>query len=253
MDLPRFYLARHNSDRSIGVILWTSEGVLAHFAEPGIDASEDFQRKLGAVRSFAALEALFAPPFSLALGGEYQQPIRGSERRLVLDQLVREFLGESSREPGSVEPEAPIVCLMDGEPLEEMPAGNKSVYVEFTSEYDRHKWIETGCVNYDLGEDAVRRWVRDHWHGFLRHKWIDHLEGREFWVELDRGDFGLLQREFQDQRPLLKQILNLMKQGHDNLGVLMWAHANDVPTEAVVPILQALDVNSHRLSFRWDR
>ena len=57
------------------------------------------------------------------------------------------------------------------------------------------------------GEWAIRCWVRHHWNGFLREKWLEHLEGRTFWIELDHDDFGLLQRAFRDSE-LIGEILD---------------------------------------------
>src|SRR5947208_16909220 len=79
----------------------------------------------------------------------------------------------------------------------------KSVYTDCIEEENRHRWIESEKAGYDLGEPVVRRWVQDHWTGYLRAKWVEHLQGKCFWTELDRGDFGLLQREFQDCPTLL--------------------------------------------------
>lgn len=247
MDLPRFYFVRSNAKR-IGVILWTSESAIGRFADT-VDKS--WHDRLATIRSCSELKSLFAP-YSLSLGGEYQQPLRGIERQLVLEQLAREFLSESPREAKLPERETPSVNLMDDVPLEDTPAGQKSVHVEFTEDTSRYKWIDGDPAPFDLSEEAVRHWVKQHWHGFLRHKWIEHLEGKAFWIELDRNDFALLQREFQDQRPLLDQILNLLKAGHDNLGVLTWALANDIAVDPVRKILEALDINSRRLAFRWD-
>src|SRR5688572_1341802 len=77
-----------------------------------------------------------------------------------------------------------------------------SIYDDCRAEMDRFKWIESEKAGHDVGEAAVGTWVREHWTGYLRAKWLEHLQGKCFWVELDRGDFGLLQHQFQDQRDL---------------------------------------------------
>ncbi len=63
-------------------------------------------------------------------------------------------------------------------------------------EAQRFKWIESEKAGRDLGETAIRSWIGQHWNGFLRHRWLEHLQGKAFWIELDQGDFGLLQRAF---------------------------------------------------------
>src|SRR5271155_2837501 len=82
-------------------------------------------------------------------------------------------------------------------------------------EAQRHKWIESEKAGRDLGEWAIRCWVREHWNGFLRARWLEHLQGRTYWIELDHDDFGLLQREFRDS-PLINEIVARLKVGQEN-------------------------------------
>ena len=132
------------------------------------------------------------------------------------------------------------------------PELQKSVHRECIEEENKHKWIESEKAGYDLGEACVRRWVKEHWRGYLRGKWVEHLQGKCFWVELDRGDFGLLQRKFQSQAELLDLILNQLASGRENLDVLDWAVASRISTDPVKEILESLDVNSQRLAHRFD-
>ena len=127
-----------------------------------------------------------------------------------------------------------------------------SVYVESENEIRDFKWIESERVGYDLGESAVKRWVNQHWRGYLRARWLEHLQGKRFWIELDRGDFGLLERSFEQDGDLLVPILDRLKSGEENLDVICWAENNRICTDLVVRILEALDINSRRLRHRFD-
>lgn len=127
-----------------------------------------------------------------------------------------------------------------------------SVYLDSEQEALRYKWIESERAGQDLGESALRRWVKDHWWGYLRARWLEHLQGRRFWVELDRGDFGLLLREFHDDALLLDRILDRLKSGKENLDIILWAHEWGLPMTKVLHILEALDINSRRLAHRFD-
>ncbi len=127
-----------------------------------------------------------------------------------------------------------------------------SVYVESENEINDFKWIESERVGYDLGESAVKRWVNQHWRGYLRARWLEHLQGKRFWIELDRGDFGLLVKDFEQDRDLLVPILDRLKSGEENLDVICWAENNSICTEPVVRILEALDINSRRLRHKFD-
>jgi hypothetical protein len=127
-----------------------------------------------------------------------------------------------------------------------------SVYAESEQEALRYKWIESEKAGHDLGEAALRRWVQCHWWGYLRARWLEHLQGKRFWVELDRGDFGLLGRRFHDKTLLLDRILDRLKSGQENLHIICWALDWQVPIEPVLEILEALDINSRRLAHRFD-
>ena len=127
-----------------------------------------------------------------------------------------------------------------------------SVYTESEQEALRFKWIDSEKAGCDLGEAAIRRWVQQHWWGYLRARWLEHLQGTRFWVELDRGDFGLLQKRFQDNTLLLDRILDRLKAGRENLDIIVWAQQWGICTTPVVEILEALDINSRRLAHRFD-
>jgi hypothetical protein len=127
-----------------------------------------------------------------------------------------------------------------------------SVYAEGEQEALRYKWIESEKAGCDLGEAAIKRWVQHHWWGYLRARWLEHLQGKRFWVELDRGDFGLLVREFQCNTLLLDRILDRLKSGQENLDIIIWAHCWGIEILPVLQILEALDINSRRLAHRFD-
>jgi hypothetical protein len=128
----------------------------------------------------------------------------------------------------------------------------KSVYIDSADEIDRHKWIVCQKAGRDLGEEAVRDWVRNHWGGYLRAKWMEHLQGVCYWMELDHGDFGLLKREFPVDADLLNVIVGKLKAGEENLDVIRWAIDSHLPLNPVIHILEALDVNSRRLVHQFD-
>ena len=128
-----------------------------------------------------------------------------------------------------------------------------SVYVDCEQEAQRYKWIESERAGHDLGESAIRKWVQHHWWGYLRARWLEHLQGKCFWVELDRGDFGLLQRRFHENEVLLDRILDRLKAGQENLDIIIWALDWGLPLGPVREILEMLDINSRRLTHRADK
>lgn len=133
-----------------------------------------------------------------------------------------------------------------------LPVVCRSIFADCQAEADRFKWIASERAGRDLGDEAIRQWVRDHWWNYLRARWLEHLQGTCFWTELDRGDFGLIQRAFQDRKPLLDQILDRLKDGQENLDIICWAvHTDPATVKHVREILAELDINSRRLVHRF--
>jgi hypothetical protein len=126
-----------------------------------------------------------------------------------------------------------------------------SLHKRGAEEAQRFKWIESEKAGRDLGETAIRTWIRQHWNDFLRYRWMEHLQGKTFWIELDPLDFGVLRTEFQSS-PLIDPILELLKHGRENLDVILWARQNQLPMNEVIQILETLDVNSRRIECRFE-
>jgi len=120
-------------------------------------------------------------------------------------------------------------------------------------EAQRFKWIQSEKEGKDLGDQAIRQWISSHWNGFLRQRWLEHLQGKSFWIELQGDDFAILQRAFRSS-PLLHPILDRLKVLKENLDIIRWAQ--DVYTreemEEVISILEAIDVNACRLHCEFD-
>jgi hypothetical protein len=121
-----------------------------------------------------------------------------------------------------------------------------SVHDHSAAEAERYKWIVSERAGHDLGELAIRLWVREHWNGYLRARWLEHLQGRTFWIELDHNDFGLLKRVFRGSA-VFDEILNKLRAGKENLDILNWAIDKDAPMQEVLNILETLDINSRRI------
>lgn len=132
------------------------------------------------------------------------------------------------------------------------PMDRCSVYTDWEQEALRYKWIESEKAGHDLGEEALRLWVKYHWRGYLRARWLEHLQGVRFWVELKHNDFGLLTRIFTEDPVLLDRILDRVKLGWENLDIIIWAQDWGLPMDRVRSILISLDINSNRLVHTFD-
>ena len=127
-----------------------------------------------------------------------------------------------------------------------------SLRVEGRKEADAYKWIESEKARCDLGEPALNRWVQEHWDGFLRARWVQHLEGTVYWTELPDHEFGFLKRQFQDNVLLLNRIADQLRARKENLDIYVWAHDWNIKCDDVFDILKELDINGKRLIKLFD-
>lgn len=123
----------------------------------------------------------------------------------------------------------------------------RSLREESWGEACKERWYQSQKAGCDLGEHALRLWVRQHWQGFLRARWIEHMLGERFWIELGRDEFGILRDTPVDLRPLLDAIITQLKCGAENLDILCWARRKSCPEkEAVRELLRFININAHR-------
>jgi hypothetical protein len=128
-----------------------------------------------------------------------------------------------------------------------LPAQASSVYIDGKAEALRHKWIESEKAARDLGPAAIAHWVNEHWLTYLRARWMEHIQGVRFWMEFDFRSYGALNRQFPN--PLLvDRIVDRLRSGQENLDVIQWALSWHIPMEEVLNVLEAVDINSCRLS-----
>jgi hypothetical protein len=117
------------------------------------------------------------------------------------------------------------------------------MFEELRHEMEKHRWLESEKAGYDLGEAAIRDWLRKHWPGFIRARLLEHLSGQRFWIEMDRSDFGILVRKFPDHAELVRQIVEKVAAGDENLTILIWAVETGRPLAILIEVLQLIDIN----------
>ena len=71
-------------------------------------------------------------------------------------------------------------------PADERKSAGARINAEWMEEASRHKWIQSEQAGRDPRDAAIRQWAQEHWWGYLRARWMEHLQGKYFWIELDR-------------------------------------------------------------------
>ncbi len=115
----------------------------------------------------------------------------------------------------------------------------------------RHKWIESERAGRDLGEAALIDWARRFWTPYLRARWVEHVEGQARWRELDHCPFGVVPR-LPCENSAVQWVLHLLREGKENLDIVISAHGSRQPIEPVQNVLAKLDINAARLPCPFD-
>ncbi len=95
-------------------------------------------------------------------------------------------------------------------------------------------------------EAAAEEWNRRHWWEWARKRWLEHIKGEEFWIELGDSDFNLVHTGISDNHYLLEQIMEKLELGKENLAIINWAVDFGADVDEVVEILGKLDLNRSR-------
>ncbi len=122
-----------------------------------------------------------------------------------------------------------------------------SVYAEARKAAAEHQWLQSERAGRDLGHVAAGEWTKRCWLQFYRWRFIQHLRGEIFWEEFTSGCFGLLSNRLAAPVDLLDEILKHVKEGAENLSLIVWAEDRLLPMDQVIQVLEALDINSQRL------
>jgi hypothetical protein len=112
----------------------------------------------------------------------------------------------------------------------------------------RERWYQSERAGRDVGDCAIDYWVHYHWPGFVRARWIEHMQGECFWLEFDRLEFGILRDTPVDLRPLLDAIIEQLRCGAENLDIIRWARVKcPAERQAVRELLHVININAHRM------
>jgi hypothetical protein len=117
----------------------------------------------------------------------------------------------------------------------------RSLYREATFEARRYQEEHPEKL-----ERASREWNINYWWPWARSRWLEHIRGQVFWIELGEDDFDLTNKGIFGNHELLDCILNQVEDGRENLDIIHWATGRKEDMTEVVEILEKLDLNRHR-------
>lgn len=124
----------------------------------------------------------------------------------------------------------------------------------------KHKWYQSENAQRDVGVDAINDWEKKYWWTFCHFRRLEHIQGRQCWIEFHGYDFAVTQN-VKVFRELLNAILERMNRHsksnpQENLEIIKWAGENPrVCMEHVFQFLELININSARLELpeQWKK
>ncbi len=126
----------------------------------------------------------------------------------------------------------------------------ESVFEAAFEEARQHRWIESQNCGRDLGDWAIYDWYRQFWPTFLRHRHVEHLVGERWWAEFSKKSYGVL-RETLVYDVLANDIVDLYRNGEENLTIIKWALDEGHDLDEIVDSLLLINMNDARLDPRF--
>jgi len=123
----------------------------------------------------------------------------------------------------------------------------RSLYEAALREACRHRWIESQKHGHDLGEHGLIDWYERYWWNFLRYRHLEHLLGECLWEEFETDSFAVLAPVVESRDELAIEIVDLYRQGCENLDIVNWALREELPMHQVRRCLILINMNDARI------
>jgi len=123
-----------------------------------------------------------------------------------------------------------------------------SVVYHAAADYAAQKHLDWERLRYDVHETASEHWRKRYWRLWFRARWVEHLLGQKYWVEMGEDNFALLTRSGGHHPVLLDRIADRLIIGGENLNVIPWAHVWGLDVAEVILVLTAININHVRVN-----
>jgi len=130
--------------------------------------------------------------------------------------------------------------------------GTTSIFEAACCEALRHRWIESQKRGCDLGEYAVRDWYQRYWWVFLRYRHVEHILGEVCWEEFPVRSFAAIRPLLNGTHRLAPQIIELYREGLENLDIINWADRTGLSFDDVFECLLLINMNDARLDPKFN-
>jgi hypothetical protein len=117
-----------------------------------------------------------------------------------------------------------------------------SIMYHAAVDYAAKKHLDWERLSYDIEETASEHWKRRFWRLWLRARWVEHVLGQTYWMELGDDNFGLLGSD--DRNPVLvSRVADRLIVGWENLDLILWGADWGLDLDEIIDILKRININ----------
>ena len=125
-----------------------------------------------------------------------------------------------------------------------------SILHHAAADYAAQKYLDWERLSYDVEQTASEHWRRRFWRLWFRVRWVEHVLGQSYWIEMGDDKFGMFKRGPAHNPLLVQRVADRLVVGWENLGIILWASDWGLDLAQVIQILKKLNINHVRVNGR---
>ena len=129
------------------------------------------------------------------------------------------------------------------EPGAEHDVVKHSIMYHAAADYAARKYLDWERLSYDVEQTASEHWRRRFWRLWFRVRWVEHVLGQNFWIEMGPENFGILRHGRPHDPVLVSRVADRLIAGWENLGLILWASDWGIDLDEVIEILKKININ----------
>jgi len=138
--------------------------------------------------------------------------------------------------------------MTDRAPQEQ--AEKHSIMYHAAADYAAKKHLDWERLSYNVDQTVSEDWRRRFWRLWFRYRWVEHVIGEKFWIEMGPERFGILKQGRQHNPVLVSRVADrlMYDAGLENLNIILWASDWGLDLDEVVAILKRININDVRVN-----
>jgi hypothetical protein len=132
-----------------------------------------------------------------------------------------------------------------------------SIMYHAAADHAAEKHLDWERLSYDVEETYSEHWRRRFWRLWFRCRWVEHIRGDKYWIEMGEENFAALRKGRTINPLLVERVADRLIVGWENLGIILWATDWGLDIDDVIDVLKKINVNhvtvgGHTIEHIWE-